>query len=90
MSRESEPDIELLTDQADRLATEVKVLRESVDELHTSLEWAIRNARLTLQFDDAARRNENLPASPTQSKSVSNCSASPGVDSPTPEPGKLF
>lgn len=44
----------LAADQIERLANEVKVLRESVDELKTSLEWAIRNARLTVHFDEAA------------------------------------
>lgn len=36
-----------------QLTNEVNVLRESVDDLKTSLDWAVRNARLTIQFTEA-------------------------------------
>lgn len=60
---------EQLTDQVSRLANEVEALRESVDELKTALEWALRNARITVQFDEAANappdRVAELEADPT-------------------------
>ncbi|QDS92490.1 hypothetical protein FF011L_12330 [Roseimaritima multifibrata] len=53
-----------LKEQVSQLTGEVKVLRESVDELKTALEWAIRNARITVHFDETANSQPSQVAEP--------------------------
>lgn len=55
------PEQDDLQQQIGILTDEVKVLRESVDELKTSLEWAIKNARITIDFEDAAKPSMRCP-----------------------------
>jgi hypothetical protein len=50
-----------VSSQFDRLADEVAVLRESVDELKTVLEWAFRNAGKTIDFSEASEEREIFP-----------------------------
>ena len=50
-----------LTDQLRRLTAEVRVLRRSVDDLTTVLEWAAQNGRLPAEFDRAVHHARPPP-----------------------------
>lgn len=71
---------EQLTDQVSRLTNEVEVLRESVDELKTALEWALRNARITVQFDEAANAPPDRVAEPETDPTIELFEIGDGVN----------
>ncbi len=46
-------DIEQLCEQVERLTGEVRVLRDSLEELTTAVGWAANNGRIRIQFERA-------------------------------------
>jgi hypothetical protein len=62
---------------------EMRVLRETLDELKTTLEWAVQNGKLSFHFaENAANERTSPPSSRVQAQQATN-------DTP-PEPGSLF
>jgi hypothetical protein len=85
----------------ERLTNEVQVLRESVDELKTALEHAIRNGRIVVEFNEAsADDRQRRPSTLLDAKNATGGCPSPlNPDTPTdavnaspppPRPGDLF
>ena len=84
----------------EQLANQVQVLRESVDELKTVLEHAIRNGRIVIEFSDASSdarlpssvemQNDQHRSSPSNSRAEANSSNDANVVSPPPRPRDLF
>lgn len=86
----------------ERLTNEVQVLRESVDELKTALEHAIRHGRIVVEFTDASAHDQKrrpstlLDAKNTADDCPTTLNADAQTDAvnvsppPPPRPGDLF
>ncbi|TWU49491.1 hypothetical protein Poly59_41060 [Rubripirellula reticaptiva] len=84
----------------ERLTNEVQVLRESVDQLKTALEHAIRNGRIVVEFAEASANDRQRPSTLLDAKDIDDdCPIALNAEEldddvsprpPPPLPGDLF
>lgn len=91
MQSEATIDVEQMVEQVNRLTNEVKVLRESIDELKTSLEHALRNGKIVIAFHTVATTSDaEMETDGPSAREQNETNSAPQAESPAPAPGVLF